>query len=134
MRLVLLRPVDLILVAVLIGVIAWTFKVKHDSQVALERVAELERLIEAERIEIDLLKSDWSLLTNPARLQELVERYNSELALEPVDPEQIGSEGDLPGYRIDMGRQRSPIFDNRVEADKSIVTGGTTKENTGADE
>ncbi len=47
----------------------------NDSRAAHDRVSELERQIEAQEVEIDLFKSDWSLLTSPARLEKLVERY-----------------------------------------------------------
>jgi len=56
-----LRSLDLFMIALLIGVVIWTFKVKHDSEVALERVTKLEKKIKAEEIEIDLLNSDWGL-------------------------------------------------------------------------
>ncbi len=115
------RSIDVVMVAVLIAIVSWTFKVKHDSQIALERVAELERLIAGTKTEIDLLKSDWSLLTSPARLQELVERYGDELNLEPMQPGQIAAEDELPGYRAE--RVRSPMFEQSVEADRTITTG-----------
>ena len=90
-----LRAFDLLMIGVLLAVVFWTFKVKNDSQVALEKVAKLERQIEAERIEIGLLKSDWSLLTSPVRLEQLVVRYERELQLEPMVPSQLASESDL---------------------------------------
>ena len=94
-----MRTIDIILLAVLIGVVSWTFQVKHESQEALERVSELEKQIAAERIEIDLLKSDWSLLTSPARLQKLVERYAEQLGLEPMAASQMSNESELPAIR-----------------------------------
>ena len=120
---VFLRGVDIIMMAVLIAIVGWTFKVKHDSQVALDRVQELEKQIAAERIEIDLLKSDWSLLTSPQKLQELVERYNDQLDLAPMEPSQIVGESDLPGYRSQALKQDSPMFDDVVEVDKVTKTG-----------
>ena len=90
-----MRTVDIILLLALVCVVSWTFQVKHESQVALERVAELEKQIAAERVEIDLLKSDWSLLTSPARLQELVERYAKQLELEPMAASQMTSEKEI---------------------------------------
>lgn len=94
------RSIDIVLLVMLIGIVAWTFKVKHESQQALQRVSELEKQIAAEKIEIDLLKSDWSLLNNPARLQQLVERYSRELELAPVEATQMADENALPPVRI----------------------------------
>lgn len=99
-----IRTIDLVLLVGLIGIVTWTFKVKHDSQEALDRVAELEKQIAAERIEIDLLKSDWSLLTSPARLQDLAERYSSELDLMPLEAFQLSGPDELPALRVpDLG-------------------------------
>ncbi len=118
------RGINLIMIALLIGVVSWTFKVKHDSQIAQARVAELEAQIAAEKTEIDLLKSDWSLLTSPGRLQDLVERYGEELNLKPMQPGQMARKDELPGYRLEFEPATSPLFDGFVEADKAITTGG----------
>ena len=123
MRLIpMFRSVDVIMIALLIGVVSWTFKVKHDSQAALERVAEIEREIAAERIEIDLLKSDWSLLTSPARLQSLAERYSEELGLQVMEPEQIADKEQLPAFRP----VESPGSPNDIEGHASSADPLTT--------
>lgn len=93
------RSVDILMVAVLIATVVWTFKVKHDSQEALDRVAVLEKQIEAEKNRVDLLKSDWSLLTSPKRLEQLVKHYGAELELKPIEPAQLADDNSLPGYR-----------------------------------
>lgn len=117
------RSIDVLMVGLLIAVVAWTFKVKHDTQVTTERIAEMERRIAAEKIEIDLLKSDWSLLTNPARLQTLVDRHQEELAIEPMAPEQLASPDELPGYRHETPATGSPLFNDYTEADTAVTTG-----------
>ena len=122
------RTFDLVLIAVLLATVGWTFKVKHDSQLALDRVRELEKKIAAEKTEIDLLKSDWSLLTNPARLQELVEKYGDQLNLAPLEPEQIATEEALPAYKQQLKQHDSPMFDDFVAADKSTKTGSISKD------
>jgi len=94
-----LRSVDILMVAVLIGTVVWTFKVKHDSQQAIDRVATLEKQIEAEKNRVDLLKSDWSLLTSPARLERLVEHYGAQLELRPIEPAQLADDNSLPGLK-----------------------------------
>jgi len=125
-----LRSFDMFMVALLIGVVAWTFKVKFDSQEALDRVTELENQIEAEKTEIDLLKSDWSLLTSPARLQRLVDRYRNELQLEPIEPAQLANEDRLPPVKNDTENQQITPPDedfanikNIIETDSTVITG-----------
>ncbi len=118
-----MRTIDIILLAVVIGVVSWTFQVKHESQEALERVVALEKQIAAERAEIDLLKSDWSLLTSPARLQKLVERYSKELALEPMAASQMSQEDELPAIR------QPDLSPNEEDAD---FAGVDTTTNTGS--
>ncbi len=93
------RSVDILMVALLIATVVWTFKVKHDSQEALDRVAILEKQIEAEKNRVDLLKSDWSLLTSPKRLEKLVEHYGGQLQLKPIEPAQLADDNSLPGLK-----------------------------------
>ena len=91
-----LRPVDLVMIGLLLGGAAFTFKVKQDSEAAIDRVAELERAIEAEKDAIDVLEADWSLLTDPKRIARLVEQYNEQLPISPPSPESIGTVADIP--------------------------------------
>lgn len=116
-----LRTFDILMVALLVGVVFWTFKVKNDSQIALDKVSELQRQIEAERTEIDLLKSDWGLLTSPKRLEQLVERYGLELGLEPMGASQLADETSLPAMREKFDPQiDDPEF---AGTDQSVNTG-----------
>ncbi len=115
-----LRSVDLILLVALIATVSWTFKVKHDSQQALERVAELEKQIAAEKVEIDLLKSDWSLLTSPARLQQLVEKYSRQLELDAMRASQIANDKELPAFRAPNPPETPDTF---AETDVTTTTG-----------
>lgn len=93
------RSIDILMVAALIASVVWTFKVKHDSQEALDRVAQLNQQIKAEENRVDLLKSDWSLLTSPARLEKLVKHYGGQLGLNPIEPAQLADDNSLPGFR-----------------------------------
>lgn len=90
------RTLDVIMIAALIGAASWTFKVKSDSEAAVERVARLEKRLQLEREAIDILNADWSLLTSPDRLEKLVERYREDLPLEPLEPKMIGTLDDVP--------------------------------------
>ena len=51
---------------------------------------------------IAAMKADWSLLTQPARLQRLVEAYSGELGLVPLEPTQIGTLAELPQRPLDI--------------------------------
>jgi len=96
------RSFNMAMLVLLIGVVAWTFKVKHDSREAYNRVVELERQIEAQEIEIDLFKSDWSLLTTPSRLEKLAERYSDQLELQRMEPSQFTDETNLPPLKEEV--------------------------------
>ncbi|MBO6716846.1 MAG: hypothetical protein JJ913_02690 [Rhizobiaceae bacterium] len=85
------RTTDIILIAAMIGAAGLTFKVKHDAEMKLDEVRRLETEIRTEEDTIDVLRADWSFLTQPERLQRLVDAYNAELKLNPVEPDQIGS-------------------------------------------
>ena len=106
----------------LLAVVAWTFKVTNDSQIALDRVSELRRQLEAERIEIELLKSDWALLTSPQRLEQLVKKYGDTLDLVQIESSQIVDTGALPPVR--------PSFDPDAVRDELAGTDSTV--NTGS--
>ncbi len=122
-----LRSLDIFMIALLIGVVIWTFKVKHDSEVALDRVAKLEKKIEAEEVEIDLLKSDWGLLTSPARLQKLVERYGEQLGLQPTTPAQLADTATLPPVKQEFDPFADPDQPDYANTDSSVTTGSVAK-------
>ncbi len=85
------RTSDVILIGVMVAAAGLTFKVKYDAELKLEEIQRLEAEIRIEEDTIDVLEADLSVLTQPSRLQKLVETYNSELALEPVEPDQVSS-------------------------------------------
>lgn len=122
-----LRSFDMLVVALLIGVVIWTFKVKHDSEVALDRVAELEKKIAAEEIEIDLLLSDWGLLTSPARLEKLVERYGEQLGLEPTMPAQLADPNNLPPIEEEFDPANASEEPEFANTDQRLKTGSVTR-------
>lgn len=120
------RSFDILMVAVLIATVVWTFKVKNDSQEAIDRVAFLEKQIESEKNRVDLLKSDWSLLTSPARLEKLVKHYGAQLELGAIEPSQLADENNLPGFKqpeILIGDQDSEDYANNPDVDININTG-----------
>ncbi len=90
------RTSDMILFAVMVSAAAYTYKIKHEAEGRLDAVRKLEAQIRVEEDTIDLLKADWSLLTQPARLQKLSELYQAELALQPTSARQIIGIEDVP--------------------------------------
>ncbi|TIW00290.1 MAG: hypothetical protein E5V74_15535, partial [Mesorhizobium sp.] len=84
---------------------------------------------------IDLLKADWSLLTQPSRLQKLADVYKTQLGLEPVGARQIGGLDDIPVKPLtieDLSSQRlggmADSSGNGPADDKDpVVTGSTVQ-------
>ncbi len=83
------RTSDVILIAAMLSAAAFTYKTKHDAQAVMNGIDRLETRIELEKDTIDVLKADWSLLTQPGRLEKLAKIYHSDLGLSLVKPEQI---------------------------------------------
>lgn len=90
------RTSDIILIAVMVSAAAFTYKTKHEAENWQTEVRRIQQQIRFEEDTIDLLKADWSLLTQPARLQRLTEIYQHELALAPVEASQIIGLDELP--------------------------------------
>lgn len=114
----------------MVSAAALTYKAKREAEEQLASVQKIEAQIRYEEDTIDLLKADWSLLTQPSRLQKLAEIYKSQLALEPVNARQIVGLDDLPAKPLnieDLSSQRlGGMADNsgKGPADKDpVVTG-----------
>ena len=121
------RTLDIVMIAALIGGAAWTFKVKHDSRIALERVARLENRLRLEQEAIDILNADWSLLTSPERLERLAERYRSQLGLVPTEPSAIGKLSEIPERDAVMPQTPNPEKAAASEQDKDAIKTGSIK-------
>ena len=79
-----LRTLDLILVGVMTAAAAVTYTIKHHAELKLEKDT------------IDLLKADWALLSQPNRLERLVNNYNGELQLQPTASTSLVHAKELP--------------------------------------
>ena len=64
-----LRTIDIIMILVMVSAAAVTYRIKATSEDQLRQVRKLERQIALEEDAIDLLKADWSLLTQPSRVE-----------------------------------------------------------------
>jgi hypothetical protein len=78
------------------GAAVFVFHVKYRAEAVAERAAELQRELDQENEATSLLEAEWSLLIQPARVQDLVERHAELLELKPLDPEQITKIDNLP--------------------------------------
>lgn len=125
------RTSDIVLIAVMVSAAALTYKAKREAEDQLAAVQKIHAQIRYEEDTIDLLKADWSLLTQPSRLQKLAELYKAQLALEPVSARQIVGLSELPAKALDIqdilkGRQDTTA-DNSDKAPSGkdpVVTGG----------
>ena len=86
----------------MVSAAAFTYNTKHRAEARLAEVHKIESEIKYEQDTINLLKADWSLLTQPSRLQRLTDIYQDELHLQPVEAHQIGSLDDLPPKPVEM--------------------------------
>ena len=125
------RTSDIVLIAVMVSAAALTYKTKREAEEQLASVQKIEAQIRYEEDTIDLLKADWSLLTQPSRLQKLAELYKSQLALEPVNARQIVGLDDLPAKPVnieDLSSQRlggmADNSGNGTSGKDPVVTGG----------
>lgn len=90
------KKADFVLLGLVLATATATYVLKYGSEIENSKNAKLAREIELEKEAIDILKADWSLLTNPARIQVLGERYKSELNLEVLEPQQIITIDQIP--------------------------------------
>jgi hypothetical protein len=116
----------------MVSAAALTYKTKREAEEQLAAVHKLQAQIRYEEDTIDLLKADWSLLTQPSRLQKLAEIYKSQLALEPVNARQIIGLDDLPAKPLtieDLSSQRlggmaDSSGEGSLDGKDPVVTGG----------
>lgn len=90
------RMTDIVLVVAMVAAAAFTYITKHDAEAEYSKIRRLESSIRLEEEAIDVLKADWSLLTQPSRLQKLADIYFDDLQLVPLEPHQIAEFDELP--------------------------------------
>lgn len=115
------RTTDVVLIAVMLSAAAFTYKTKHDAEAMMRRVSDLETGIQLEKDAIDVLKADWSLLTQPGRLETLTEIYKDELGLAVLDPRQIAQPQALGAIPL---RDDLLVAEDGQAASDPVVTGG----------
>lgn len=96
-----LRTFDLILIAAMLVAATVTYKIKYDAEKQIVVINKLKRQIASEKDTITLLRADWSLMTQPGRLQNLVDVYAKELHLQNIDAKQIVKFNEIPERPVD---------------------------------
>lgn len=91
-----MRSFNVLMVGLMLGGAGYVYMLKYDSERAAGRIARLQHDIVEKREQIADLKAEWSLLNQPRRIQDLVEKYHNYLNLEPLDPSQVGQIDDIP--------------------------------------
>lgn len=91
-----IRIINLVLLVVMIIGAAVTYDMKHQAEKAAERVAELEAEIAREKDAMQLLRAELSMLTQPGRLQAVVDRYVDHFKLAPFLSSQYATLDEIP--------------------------------------
>lgn len=91
-----LRMLNFLLIGLMLIGAAVVYDFKYQAEKAATSVSKINRKIDAERDAIAMLKAEWSLLNQPKRLQDLVQRHRNYLELDPLDPTQIATLDDIP--------------------------------------
>ncbi|BCP54438.1 hypothetical protein K32_30550 [Kaistia sp. 32K] len=112
-----LRALNVIWVALMVAGAVLTYAMKDRAGRAADHVMELRRDIAREKEAMTVLRAEWSVLDQPARLQGLVERYGDYLHLKALDVRQLASLDEVPDKPIQVP---SASIDG-------IITSGVTK-------
>ena len=120
-----LKTIDFVIIGLMAAATILTFHVKYRAEARLSEIKRLEAEIQLEKETIDLLNADWSLLVQPGRLQELVEKHNEELGLEVMEPHQMVRPEELPARVRDLPE---PAPERMADSpDKGTVTGSVAQ-------
>mgnify|MGYP001252662231 CR=1 FL=1 len=119
-----LRTLDLVLIGAMIAAATVTYQIKHRAELKLEEVRRLQAEIRLQEDTIDLLKADWALLNQPARLERLIKEFSEQLQLEPIKPAQMARPDELPGKASDFAPETAKSGD---APDDKIKTGSVTQ-------
>jgi hypothetical protein len=90
------RIFNFVLLALMVVGAAVTYDMKHKAEMAADRVARLQAEIAKEKDAIALLRAEWAMLTQPSRLQSVVDKYADYFKLQPFDPKQLATIDEIP--------------------------------------
>ena len=112
----------ILLAAMLVGAVV-TYDMKHKAELAANRVAALEAEITRDRDALQMLRAEWSLLTQPGRLQSVVEKYADHFKLEAFTPKQMATIDEIPMKPV----QAPPAADPLGDAVARLAAGETAR-------
>ena len=118
------RTSDIVILGIIVASAAFTYKVKHEAEDRMSEIRKLQAQIRYEEDTINVLRADWSLLTQPARLDRLVKVYEKELDLKTTEPTQIVKLSELP--------ERALSIEDLVASGADMVAGESDPVTTGA--
>jgi hypothetical protein len=91
-----IRTTDIALFTLMMAAAAGTYKIKAEANQKFAEIKRIETQIAREEDTIDLLEADWSMLTQPDRLQRLSESFAAQLPLQPIEARQVVGVEDIP--------------------------------------
>jgi hypothetical protein len=91
-----IRWLQVVSVLAATGTAVFVFQVKYRAEAVAEHNVKLQRDLDQEKETTSLLAAEWSMLIQPARVQEVVDRHADLLKLQPLDPLQITKIENLP--------------------------------------
>jgi len=118
------RTTDIVLIAVMVAGAAFTYNTKHQVEAQLAEVRKMEAMIRFEQDSLTILRADWSLLTQPSRLQKLTEIYQDELGLAPLEARQIIGIEELPARPVDIEILPTPRLGGMAQGQTDKTTTG----------
>ena len=122
------RTTDILLIAAMVSAAAFTYTTKHAAEAELAKLRRIEQAIRFEEETIDVLKADWSVLTQPSRLQRLADAFRSELHLVPLEPHQIAEITELPMQPIQIEDPVSELLGGMADSGvDGTTTGGVSQ-------
>lgn len=107
----------------MVAAAAFTYSTKHDAETRYRELRKIESQIRYEEDTINVLKADWSVLTQPRRLQRLTETFNEQLKLQPSEPTQYGNLAQLPAKKLSIEDVLDERFGSEPKDTDEIATG-----------
>jgi hypothetical protein len=118
---VILRVLNLAVIAILVLAAAYVYRVKFDATVQAERLARLRGELRHQRDTIAALRAEWEQLDSPARIETLAKRY---LPLRSIAPTQFDALDRLPERPAQAASDPiGGIIENLEQPNKAEVTG-----------
>ncbi len=128
-----LKTFDIVLIGVMTAMASVTYTIKHRAELKLEEVRRLESEIKLERDTIDLLKADWALVSQPNRLERLVNNYSGELQLQPTLSTAIVQPSELPMLRSQLPPPAPVTASNDPKSKAGSAKGSASVASKGGD-